>query len=139
MESCAAIHSRDDAKGANTGRGQATFTCLSQEVVFVMPACVESCVAVHSRNDAGGAGAGGRQVTCTCLSPCDATFSSSTTLHSNMGTGPNLCLSCLQVWNHALQFTAEMMLEGLARAGAKARCTMMGRAAMSLDLQVLML
>lgn len=42
----------------------------------------------------------------------------------------------MQVWNHALQFTAEVMLEGLARAGAKSRCTMMGRAAMSLDLQV---
>lgn len=40
-----------------------------------------------------------------------------------------------QVWHHALQFTAEVMLEGLARAGAKSRCTMMGRAAMSLDLQ----
>lgn len=42
----------------------------------------------------------------------------------------------LQVWRHALQFTAEMLLEGLARAGAKSRCTMMGRAAMSLDMQV---
>ena len=42
----------------------------------------------------------------------------------------------VQVWSHALQFTAEVMLEGLARAGAKSRCTMMGRAAMSLDLQV---
>ena len=42
----------------------------------------------------------------------------------------------MQVWHHALQFTAEVMLEGLARAGAKSRCTMMGRAAMSLDLQV---
>lgn len=40
------------------------------------------------------------------------------------------------MWHHALQFTAEVMLEGLARAGAKSRCTMMGRAAMSLDLQV---
>jgi len=44
--------------------------------------------------------------------------------------------ACMQVWHHALQFTAEVMLEGLARAGAKSRCTMMGRAAMSLDLQV---
>ena len=44
----------------------------------------------------------------------------------------------LQVWHHALQFTAELILEGLARAGARARCTMMGRAAMSLDLQVLL-
>lgn len=42
----------------------------------------------------------------------------------------------LQVWHHALQFTAELILEGIARAGAKSRCTMMGRAAMSLDLQV---
>ena len=42
----------------------------------------------------------------------------------------------MQVWHHALQFTAEVTLEGLARAGAKSRCTMMGRAAMSLDLQV---
>ena len=41
----------------------------------------------------------------------------------------------LQVWRHALQFAAEVTLDGLAHAGQKGRCTMMGRAAMSLDLQ----
>ena len=30
---------------------------------------------------------------------------------------------------------AEVVLEGLARAGTKSRCTVMGRSAMSLDLQ----
>ena len=40
-----------------------------------------------------------------------------------------------QVWRHALQFAAEVTLDGLAHAGQKGRCTMMGRAAMSLDLQ----
>ena len=41
----------------------------------------------------------------------------------------------LQVWRHALQFAAEVTLDGIAHAGQKGRCTMMGRAAMSLDLQ----
>ena len=45
-------------------------------------------------------------------------------------------LHALQVWRHALQFAAEVTLDGLAHAGQKGRCTMMGRAAMSLDLQV---
>jgi hypothetical protein len=40
-----------------------------------------------------------------------------------------------QLWRHALAFTAEVLLDGIAKAGAKARCTAMGRAAMSLDLQ----
>jgi hypothetical protein len=35
-----------------------------------------------------------------------------------------------------MHFTAEMVLEGIAKAGSKGRCTQMGRAAMSLDLQV---
>ncbi len=35
-----------------------------------------------------------------------------------------------------MHFTAEVVLEGIAKAGAKAKCTAMGRAAMSLDLQV---
>lgn len=35
-----------------------------------------------------------------------------------------------------MHFTAEVVLEGIAKAGAKGRCTPMGRAAMSLDLQV---
>lgn len=52
------------------------------------------------------------------------------------GLSSVLRMPCLlQVWHHALQFTAELLLEGIARAGAKSRCTMMGRAAMSLDLQ----
>ncbi len=41
------------------------------------------------------------------------------------------------VWRHACQHAAEMVLEGIARAGAAGRCTPMGRSAMSLDLQVL--
>ncbi|KAK9843494.1 hypothetical protein WJX81_005881 [Elliptochloris bilobata] len=41
------------------------------------------------------------------------------------------------VWRHACHHAAEMVLEGIARAGAAARCTAMGRSAMSLDLQVL--
>lgn len=35
-----------------------------------------------------------------------------------------------------MHFTAEVVLEGMAKAGAKGKCTPMGRAAMSLDLQV---
>ena len=35
-----------------------------------------------------------------------------------------------------MHFTAEVVLEGIAKAGAKGKCTAMGRAAMSLDLQV---
>ena len=38
-----------------------------------------------------------------------------------------------QLWRHALGWTAENMLAGFA--GVKGRCTNMGRAAMSLDLQ----
>ena len=45
----------------------------------------------------------------------------------------------MQLWRHALAFTAEVLLDGIAKAGAKSRCTAMGRAAMSLDLQVLLL
>lgn len=41
------------------------------------------------------------------------------------------------MWRHACHHAAEMVLEGVARAGAGARCTAMGRSAMSLDLQVL--
>ena len=41
------------------------------------------------------------------------------------------------VWRHACHHAAETVLEGIARAGAAARCTTMGRSAMSLDLQVL--
>ena len=41
------------------------------------------------------------------------------------------------VWRHACHHAAEMVLEGIARAGAGTRCTAMGRSAMSLDLQVL--
>ena len=35
-----------------------------------------------------------------------------------------------------MNFTAEVVLEGIAKAGARGKCTPMGRAAMSLDLQV---
>jgi hypothetical protein len=35
-----------------------------------------------------------------------------------------------------MNFTSEMVLEGIAKAGSKGKCTPMGRAAMSLDLQV---
>lgn len=35
-----------------------------------------------------------------------------------------------------MHFTAEVVLNGIAKAGAKGKCTAMGRAAMSLDLQV---
>jgi hypothetical protein len=38
-----------------------------------------------------------------------------------------------QLWRQALEWAAEQILEGFARV--KTRCTMMGRAAMSLDLQ----
>ena len=38
-----------------------------------------------------------------------------------------------QLWRHALEWTAEKMLAGFA--GIRGRCTVMGRAAMSLDLQ----
>ena len=41
------------------------------------------------------------------------------------------------MWRHACHHAAELVLEGVARAGAGARCTAMGRSAMSLDLQVL--
>ena len=34
-----------------------------------------------------------------------------------------------------MNFTSEMVLEGIAKAGSKGKCTAMGRAAMSLDLQ----
>ena len=43
----------------------------------------------------------------------------------------------MQLWQCGLSYAAEMVLEGLARAGARGRCTPMGRSAMSLDLQVL--
>ena len=36
-----------------------------------------------------------------------------------------------------MAFVAEVVLEGIARAGARGRCTAMGRSAMSLDLQTL--
>ena len=48
------------------------------------------------------------------------------------------CLSPLpvpQLWQCGVQYAAEVVLEGLARAGARGRCTPMGRSAMSLDLQ----
>ena len=35
-----------------------------------------------------------------------------------------------------MNFTAEVVLEGIAKAGSRGKCTPMGRAAMSLDLQV---
>ncbi len=41
-----------------------------------------------------------------------------------------------QLWTWSLQFAAEMLLEGIAKAGVRSRCTVMGRSAMSLDLQV---
>ncbi|KAK9823710.1 hypothetical protein WJX72_004829 [[Myrmecia] bisecta] len=40
-----------------------------------------------------------------------------------------------QLWGLSLQFVAEQMLEGIAKAGPKGKCTVMGRSAMSLDLQ----
>ena len=42
----------------------------------------------------------------------------------------------MQLWRHAMNFTAEVVLEGIAKAGSRGKCTPMGRAAMSLDLQV---
>ena len=44
-------------------------------------------------------------------------------------------VNALQLWQCGLQYTAEVVLEGLARAGARGKCTVMGRSAMSLDLQ----
>lgn len=44
--------------------------------------------------------------------------------------------SGVQLWRHAMNFTAEVVLEGIAKAGSRGKCTPMGRAAMSLDLQV---
>lgn len=41
----------------------------------------------------------------------------------------------MQLWGFGVQFAAEVVLEGLARSGGKGRCTVMGRSAMSLDLQ----
>ena len=49
----------------------------------------------------------------------------------------NLKTLLLQLWQYGLQYMAELVLEGFARAGVKGRCTMMGRSAMSVDLQVL--
>ena len=43
----------------------------------------------------------------------------------------------MQLWRHAMNFTAEVVLEGIAKAGSRGKCTPMGRAAMSLDLQVI--
>ena len=42
----------------------------------------------------------------------------------------------VQLWRHAMNFTAEVVLEGIAKAGSRGKCTPMGRASMSLDLQV---
>ena len=36
-----------------------------------------------------------------------------------------------------MSFSAEVVLEGIAKAGSRGKCTPMGRAAMSLDLQAL--
>lgn len=44
-----------------------------------------------------------------------------------------LLWDCVQLWWHALAWAAENVLAGFA--GIRGRCTMMGRAAMSLDLQ----
>ena len=44
----------------------------------------------------------------------------------------------VQLWRHAMNFTAEVVLEGIAKAGSRGKCTPMGRAAMSLDLQVIL-
>ena len=41
-----------------------------------------------------------------------------------------------QLWAAARAYVAEVLLEGIARAGVKNKCTAMGRSAMSLDLQV---
>ena len=43
----------------------------------------------------------------------------------------------MQLWKHAMSFSAEVVLEGIAKAGSRGKCTPMGRAAMSLDLQAL--
>ena len=42
----------------------------------------------------------------------------------------------MQLWSHARGLVAEVILEGISRAGVKGTCTVMGRSAMSLDLQV---
>ena len=47
------------------------------------------------------------------------------------------CIARVQLWKHAMSFSAEMVLEGIAKAGSRGKCTPMGRAAMSLDLQAL--
>ena len=43
----------------------------------------------------------------------------------------------MQLWGNARGLVAEVILEGISRAGVKGVCTPMGRSAMSLDLQVL--
>ena len=50
-------------------------------------------------------------------------------------TKESICHHSLQLWGLGLQFAADVVLEGLAKAGVKGRCTVMGRSAMSLDLQ----
>ena len=67
-------------------------------------------------------------------------FWDGTTVFCTMGQNPTwkyICQHqpCLQLWLCGLQYVAEVVLEGLARAGTKSRCTVMGRSAMSLDLQ----
>ena len=53
----------------------------------------------------------------------------------NVDAAANAMLCVLQLWQFGLQYAAEVVLEGLARSGSRGRCTVMGRSAMSLDLQ----
>jgi hypothetical protein len=54
----------------------------------------------------------------------------------NIAREIKLLLCPAQLWRHTAQYVGELVLEGFARAGARTRCTVMGRSAMSLDLQV---
>ncbi|BDA40427.1 Syndetin [Coccomyxa sp. Obi] len=57
-------------------------------------------------------------------------------LRQSLDASPGLTPANIEeLWRHAMHFTAEVVLEGIAKAGAKGKCTAMGRAAMSLDLQ----
>ena len=98
-------------------------THIYHNISSVHAAGVTSRPAVHCRVDLGGfqivANLGtctdssdAQRVQLTCLDHCPSA----------------VCM--LQVWHHALQSTVDLILEGLARAGAKVCCTTMGRVAL---------
>lgn len=45
-------------------------------------------------------------------------------------------VGAVQLWGESRTYVSEVLLDGIARAGVKSKCTTMGRSAMSLDLQV---